>query len=501
MPPPLSPFMSMLERDDRAVTPSTPPALGVPAVPTFGAAPAPAPTPQLSMPAFQTPPFVPPTPTRSPQAPSFLGAVAPIIAAAAAGGRDRLAIGTGLAAYLKGQDLKRQEIESAQEREQRKALERAKFYQSVIQGAQQYDDEVALANDLAAMKPLADYYGVSLDGIRIADSRKAAKDRKLMDEAIDRAVREHGAEILNRDDVTLQLADGRKVSMATARAGRAGGVTAKDGAAIPLPMKPTTLTPNTPEEQFLARFAVEKGFKSFGEMPTAQQTEARRAWQKAGGGGGATVGSFEDYVQRTYGDSPTPQQILQARKDYNQSDDRSRAGGGPTDYQAFGMGERLAGTWTKASQPVREMRRQLNIMRTGLDRFRNGDKNGGSQAVLVTFQKILDPTSVVRESEYARTTEGQALMDRIQGYTTRLAQGGTTLTDREMAEMVQTAQQFLAGSEQLMAGTRRRIEDTARRYQLDPALVFDDVLTGAPSGATAPALRYNPATGKVEPVR
>lgn len=36
-----------------------------------------------------------------------------------------------------------------------------------------------------------------------------------------------------------------------------------------------------------------------------------------------TVGTFEDYVTRTYGASPTPAQILKARKEYQQADDRA----------------------------------------------------------------------------------------------------------------------------------------------------------------------------------
>ena len=119
-------------------------------------------------------------------------------------------------------------------------------------------------------------------------------------------------------------------------------------------------------------------------------------------------------------------------------------------------------------------------MDTGLKRFRAGDKNGGSQAVLVTFQKILDPTSVVRESEYARTTEGQALISRIEGYAIRLAQGGTTLTDPELAAMVQTAREMHQQMASWSAGTRRRIETQSKKFGLDPATVFDDVLTGAP---------------------
>lgn len=35
------------------------------------------------------------------------------------------------------------------------------------------------------------------------------------------------------------------------------------------------------------------------------------------------VGSFEDFVTRKYGEKPTPEQVLQARKDYMQSDDKA----------------------------------------------------------------------------------------------------------------------------------------------------------------------------------
>lgn len=42
----------------------------------------------------------------------------------------------------------------------------------------------------------------------------------------------------------------------------------------------------------------------------------------------AKVGTFEDYVVRTYGPNPTPAQILAARKAYNQADDKAPAVGG-----------------------------------------------------------------------------------------------------------------------------------------------------------------------------
>jgi hypothetical protein len=41
--------------------------------------------------------------------------------------------------------------------------------------------------------------------------------------------------------------------------------------------------------------------------------------------------------------------------------------------------------------------------------------NAASQTIVTAFNKILDPTSVVRESEYARTPEGQSYLERLQG--------------------------------------------------------------------------------------
>ncbi len=42
--------------------------------------------------------------------------------------------------------------------------------------------------------------------------------------------------------------------------------------------------------------------------------------------------------------------------------------------------------------------------------------NLASQAIINAFNKILDYASVVRESEYARTPEGQGFLNRIKGF-------------------------------------------------------------------------------------
>ncbi len=221
--------------------------------------------------------------------------------------------------------------------------------------------------------------------------------------------------------------------------------------------------------------------------------------------GDVTLGSFEDYIIRYARDvakkpveALTAKEVENARKLYQQADDRPiTVNTGAADQRQFSMEQRLVGQWDKANTPQKEMRRQLGLMETGLKRFRTGDKNGGAQAVLVTFQKILDPTSVVRESEYARTAYGQSLINRIEGYAQKLGAGGAGLTDKEMAAMVQTSREFLSGMDTYTAGLRERINRTAQEYKLDPRLIFDDV--GAPASAPGAAPRTKPRVDPFAP--
>lgn len=460
-----------------------------------------------------------PTPPAGPQMPSFArpATAAPtgggfkdlltVLPAILGGMKDPRVLGAALAGLQRGQDRKRAMLETQQQKDERMQAQRAEFYGNVLTHAAQFDDEVQLHDYLAGVQPMADYYGVPLQGITVGSDKKAAKDRKLVSDAIDAAVKRHGPEILNRDDVSIQLADGRTVRMDTARRMLGGTVSDAKGQPVAVPATTKTDTPNTPEEQFYQRYATENGGKSFADLPTTKQAQARKLWAQQSGGG-VNVGSFEDYLTRYAVEKQVPvdklttAQIEEARKRYNQSDDKpTNTGAG--DYRQFLMGDKLAKEWNTASTSTREMRRQYTLMQTGLKRFRQGDKNGGSQAVLVTFQKILDPSSVVRESEYARSSAGVSMMARLEGYVDRLEKGGAGVPDAELSAMVDTAQQFLKDMNNFTQGQRQRIARTAKEFSVPPDLIFDDMPpdTGAAVAPPAPTGRFNPATGKVEPAK
>lgn len=69
----------------------------------------------------------------------------------------------------------------------------------------------------------------------------------------------------------------------------------------------------------------------------------------------------------------------------------------------------------------------------------NEAKKGGSllavdQTLITTFNKMLDPNSVVRESEYARTPQDMAFLERVKGGWEKLNKGGAGLsTDERLA--------------------------------------------------------------------
>ncbi len=113
--------------------------------------------------------------------------------------------------------------------------------------------------------------------------------------------------------------------------------------------------------------------------------------------------------------------------------------------------------------------------------------NAASQGVLVTFQKLLDPTSVVRESEYARSSEGTSLLERIQGLYTQIVQGGAGLTATSLKEFIDLGKQFYAGYQSQMLNYAQRTQTQAESYGLNlENILTPDILAilGESSGTT-----------------
>lgn len=93
--------------------------------------------------------------------------------------------------------------------------------------------------------------------------------------------------------------------------------------------------------------------------------------------------------------------------------------------------------------------------------------NAASQGVLVAFQKLIDPGSVVRESEYARSSEGLSLLSQVEGYVSKLSQGGAGVTASDLKEFAETADILLRGYEDYAIEQAQLISGQAQPYGLN----------------------------------
>ncbi|MBU0598929.1 CHAP domain-containing protein [Patescibacteria group bacterium] len=139
---------------------------------------------------------------------------------------------------------------------------------------------------------------------------------------------------------------------------------------------------------------------------------------------------------------------------------------------------KLANDFEKYAKEARHAVRAVGVIETGYQEavaagLDGSSLNAPSQAVLIGFNKMLDPTSVVRESEYARSGEGQSLWNRISGTWDKLQQGGAGVSQAELQQFYNVSKQLLKGYEEQMMNFARRTETQANNYDLN----LENILT------------------------
>jgi hypothetical protein len=128
------------------------------------------------------------------------------------------------------------------------------------------------------------------------------------------------------------------------------------------------------------------------------------------------------------------------------------------------------------SKSAKESSRQIKVMNTSFEEAKKDpDKmNAASQGVLVVFQKMLDPTSVVRESEYARSATGLSLAGRMESAISKLQKGGEVSLD-ELRNFVEMGNRYY---EQIykpaILDEARLTRNIANEYGLNEDLILTD---------------------------
>ena len=213
-----------------------------------------------------------------------------------------------------------------------------------------------------------------------------------------------------------------------------------------------------------------------------------------GSGSGWTSVTTNDGVWAVNSKDPTQRYKIGDRPDRNEGEGRD-----------FTQEKSLREAYVKEAKPFSDLRTNYSRIKAA-----NQDNTGASDIAMVySFMKMLDPTSVVREGEFATTENAGGVPQQIQSLYNKVI-NGQRLTPEVRQQFVQQADRQY----QEQYNTYKQIQSTyvnlAKQYNLDPAKVAPDLEYGVmPGSGTSPLTsplvtpngqtrKYNPLTGKLE---
>ena len=145
------------------------------------------------------------------------------------------------------------------------------------------------------------------------------------------------------------------------------------------------------------------------------------------------------------------------------------------------------------SEPVykgfQEVESAYNQINAGL----NAKSPAGDLAAATKFMKLLDPSSVVRESELAMAMQATGALDRLYNYANMLYTG-QKLTESQRADFRKLSGEFYTTAYNQYNAKRQEYSDIAKRNELN----IEDVVGKQPKAPSAPQkaiFAVNPQTG------
>ena len=94
------------------------------------------------------------------------------------------------------------------------------------------------------------------------------------------------------------------------------------------------------------------------------------------------------------------------------------------------------------------------------------------QAIISTFNKMTDPDSVVRESEYARTAKDLAIWNKLKGKVQKWMKGGAGLTQNDRRAMFRMGTRFMRVADKKYQQRKREYTGYFNAYKVDPHKFF-----------------------------
>jgi hypothetical protein len=144
-----------------------------------------------------------------------------------------------------------------------------------------------------------------------------------------------------------------------------------------------------------------------------------------------------------------------------------KATGGRDPEKTFAQEEKIRKEWQGRSKMYSELQGTFNTLQASAS-----SANGPGDIALITgFMKMLDPGSVVRETEFATARDTAGLFTQLQNRLEK-AQNGQLLSPKQRSEYVDLSQKYLDSAQKKANQEKKDLGIVVKNYRLNPENVF-----------------------------
>lgn len=138
----------------------------------------------------------------------------------------------------------------------------------------------------------------------------------------------------------------------------------------------------------------------------------------------------------------------------------------------------------KAYQAHRTVQDAMDGLQATLDYAKTNprDQTGIKSSAVDSFNKIINPQSIVRQGAFAQTTSGQSILNKIDNFVNGLSTG-QTISPSQIQTMLDLAKKYEEGSRKSVQRELAVIKHRGDTNGIDPANYIPDVFIGGDSSA------------------
>ena len=144
-----------------------------------------------------------------------------------------------------------------------------------------------------------------------------------------------------------------------------------------------------------------------------------------------------------------------------------KATGGRDPEKTFAQEEKIRKEWQGRSKMYGELQGTFNTLQASA----NSANGPGDIALITGFMKMLDPGSVVRETEFATARDTAGLFTQLQNRLEK-AQNGQLLSPQQRKEYVALSQKYLDSAKKKADQEKKDLGIVVKNYRLNPENVF-----------------------------